>query len=114
MPEIDRKVRDGVRHEEIVETLQKAGIAVNLESFRKNLYRYRASLRKAGKVSAPDEPARVADGNPPVVSDEAEIPTAPTADQFETALDIRKRDEIGDKYLGKSRPIFGNKRSERK
>ncbi len=47
MPEIDEKIEQGVRHEEIVAALHEGGIEVNLEIFRKNLYRYRAKLRTA-------------------------------------------------------------------
>ena len=34
MPVIDRKVREGVRHEDIVEALQAAGLSVSLNTFR--------------------------------------------------------------------------------
>ncbi|XDJ36620.1 MAG: hypothetical protein V3Q69_13870 (plasmid) [Burkholderia sp.] len=48
MPEIDEKVEQGVQHEDIVAALREGGIEVNIETFRKNLYRYRAKLRAAG------------------------------------------------------------------
>lgn len=41
MPEIDRKVRAGVGHEEIVEALNAQGFDLKLTNFRSILYRYR-------------------------------------------------------------------------
>lgn len=115
MPEIDRKVQDGVRHEEILAALHAAGIDVNLETFRKNLYRYRAKLRASGGTSARSNPATTTNGNSSVGNVGVdETPAAIEESQFEDALDPKKRDAIGDKYLGKSRPLFGKTRSDKK
>lgn len=54
MPEIDQRVRDGVGHDEIVETLKQHGIEVKLETFRKYLYRYRKRMRGKDAASAAD------------------------------------------------------------
>ncbi|WP_050453546.1 hypothetical protein [Candidatus Burkholderia verschuerenii] len=115
MPEIDRKVQDGVRHEEIVAALAEAGIEVKLETLRKNLYRYRAKNRAVGVTSPPSRPASVTNGNSSASEDSEDQTPAPVAEnQFEDALDPKKRDAIGEKYLGKSRPLFGKTRSEKK
>lgn len=45
MPEIDPKIREGVRHEDILATLYASGIDINIHTFRSALYRYRKSLR---------------------------------------------------------------------
>jgi len=45
MPEIEEKLEQGVRHEEIVAALHTGGLDVTLETFRKTLYRYRAQRK---------------------------------------------------------------------
>ena len=55
MPDIDRRVREGVGHEEIVETLNQHGLDVKLETFRKYLYRYRKKTKGDATASAPVE-----------------------------------------------------------
>lgn len=55
MPDIDRRVREGVGHEEIVETLNRHGIEVKLETFRKYLYRYRKKAKSTEAALAPTE-----------------------------------------------------------
>jgi hypothetical protein len=98
MPEIDQKVTEGVRHEQILAALREEGIDVSLETFRKNLYRYRAKLRAAAGAPA-------ASG----VQDAASEPAA-AAVSFEEALDPRKRDEIAESYLNRRKPLIGAKR----
>lgn len=44
MPAIDQRVRAGVRHEEILALLAQQGIAIQRDTFRKYLYRYRKSV----------------------------------------------------------------------
>jgi len=55
MSDIDRRVREGVGHEEIVETLNRHGIEVKLETFRKYLYRYRKKAKSTEAALAPTE-----------------------------------------------------------
>ncbi|EBC1886511.1 hypothetical protein BU332_22870 [Salmonella enterica] len=117
MPEIDRQVRAGVQHEHIIQTLNANGFNLNLNTFRSYLYRYRRKLRSAGSSNpTPDveTSAQMANGNSPV---EEAISGGPSPDfsanDLADALDARKRDELGDKYLSRQRPIF-NKRSDKK
>lgn len=46
LPIIDRKVREGVEHGELVEELNRYGFDLNVHTFRTNLYRYRRKLRE--------------------------------------------------------------------
>jgi hypothetical protein len=111
MPEIDRKVHDGVRHGEIIAALNAEGLDATLETFRKNLYRYRAKLRKAEGSFRPVKPTAQVTGNSPVGTIATdETPTADNAN-FEAALDPKKRDQIGEQYLARRLPLIGKKRS---
>ncbi|WP_017162192.1 hypothetical protein ACE15N_22975 (plasmid) [Xanthomonas campestris pv. passiflorae] len=120
MPEIEEKLDQGVRHEEIVAALHAGGLDVTLETFRKTLYRYRAQ-RAGGTMKTPPKVVRAttADGNPQV---RADAPTedltaddaagdAPTSTSFDDALDRRKRDQVGESYLTRRKPIIGKKRT---
>ncbi|RBG50927.1 hypothetical protein BRM42_22065 [Xanthomonas oryzae pv. oryzae] len=117
MPEIEEKLDQGVRHEEIVAALHAGGLEVTLETFRKTLYRYRAQ-RASGTKETPPKAVRAttADGNPQV---RADAPTeaddtagdAPTPTSFDDALDRRKRDQVGESYLTRRKPIIGKKRT---
>ena len=55
MPDIDRRVREGVGHEEIVEALNQHGLDVKLETFRKYLYRFRKKTKGTEAAPAPVE-----------------------------------------------------------
>ncbi|KMY85740.1 hypothetical protein BUMB_03033c [Candidatus Paraburkholderia calva] len=103
-----------MRHEEIVQALSEAGIEVKLETLRKNLYRYRAKERAAGRIATPSKQATTKNGNSSAGEDSADETPATDTDQFEDALDPKKRDAIGEKYLGKSRPLFSKNRSGKK
>ena len=101
MPEIDRKVRAGVRHEEIIEALEAAGLSVKLNTFRRNLYLY----RKRNAATA---------GNPaPTTAGEAGTVAPATDADFEAALDPKARDALADPYLSRRPPIIGRKRKDR-
>ncbi len=114
MPEIDRQVRAGVQHDDIVETLNANGFDVNLNTFRSYLYRYRKKARASERQPEPAQATPKADGNSPVVSEgPGDVSPDFDADSLADALDARKRDELGDKYLGLKRPIF-SKRSDNK
>ena len=107
MPVIDRKVREGVRHEDIVEALQAAGLSVSLNTFRVNLYRYRKRSRAEGAASASAHPKT--HSSPPAAPGEAG-PSALDADAaFEAALDPKQRDALGDRYLTRRPPIVRKK-----
>lgn len=114
MPEIDRRVREGVQHEEIIETLNANGFNLNLNTFRSYLYRYRKKLRTGGVVSKPANSATTANGNSSVdeAVEEEETPSG-SPPSLDDILDAKKRDKLGDQYLSRTRPIF-NKRSEKK
>lgn len=114
MPEIDRRVREGVQHEEIVETLNTHGFDVNLNTFRSYLYRYRKQLRAGEGNPKPTKSTTTANGNSPVevAGEDNELPDD-VSPSLADALDARKRDQLGDKYLSRQRPIF-NKRSDKK
>jgi hypothetical protein len=111
MPEIDRKVHDGVRHEDIVATLNAEGIDVSLETFRKNLYRYRAKIRKPEPKQIPDDSAIQVNENLPHEPDEKlnELADSDGNSEFDSALDPKKRDQIGEEYLARRRPLIGSK-----
>jgi hypothetical protein len=110
MPVIDRKVREGVRHEDIVEALQAAGLSVSLNTFRVNLYRYRKRNRAEGAASTSMHPKT--HGSPSTASGEAG-PSALDADAaFEAALDPKQREALANRYLTRRPPIVRKKRSD--
>jgi len=114
MPVIDRKVREGVRHEDIVEALQAAGLNVSLNTFRVNLYRYRKRSQAQGAASTSAHPKT--HNSPPAVPGEAGPVAADASTDadaaFEAALDPKRRDAVGDSYLTRRPPIVGKKRSD--
>ena len=110
MPLIDRKVREGVRHEDIVDALEAAGLRLSLNTFRSYLYRYRKRNRAQGTASASAPPKT--HGSPAAAPGEAEAVAAgadPDA-AFEAALDPKRREAIGDGYLIRRPPIVRKKR----
>lgn len=52
MPDIEAKMAEGVRQEEILEALAKVGIELDIQTFRNYLYRYRKKQRKPGGVKS--------------------------------------------------------------
>jgi hypothetical protein len=109
MPVIDRKVREGVRHEDIVDALEAAGLRLSLNTFRSYLYRYRKRSQGQGAASTSAPPKT--HSSPPAAPGEAE-PSAPDADaDFEAALDPKRREALGESYLTRRPPIVRNKRS---
>jgi hypothetical protein len=110
MPAIDRKVREGVRHEDIVEALQAAGLNVSLNTFRVNLYRYRKRSQAQGAASTSAHPKT--HGSPSTASGEAgPVAAAGDADAaFEAALDPKQREALANRYLTRRPPIVGKKR----
>jgi hypothetical protein len=131
MPDIDRRVREGVDHETIVAGLTEAGLPININTFRSNLYRYRAKAKnsKVGSMAETPPPrsepntARntviatepMEDGNPPAELPETE-PDTVTAEtpKLGDILDANKSEAFTDQFMNRRRPIIGQKnRSEK-
>jgi hypothetical protein len=111
MPDIDRKVREGVKHEDIVSALKEAGLKLSLTTFRTYFYRYRKSLGKPSDDKAPEQE----DGNLFPTSAgliQAAISEVDT-EGFEAALDARQREATNQKYLGQT-PFFFPKKGKQK
>lgn len=66
MPLIEQRVRDGVRHEDILAMLAQHGIHVQLNTFRIYLFRYRKAVAE-GKL----HPARIPPAPEPVSTGKA-------------------------------------------
>lgn len=102
MPEIERKVREGVRYADIVAALEEGGIKVGLETFRKYLHRYRKARRG-------DLRARRADGHsvrdaetqatPDSSDDMVKASPTPDDDRVRAMLDPRERDEFAEQFF---------------
>ncbi len=114
MPVIDRKVREGVRHEDIVQALAAAGLRVSLNTFRVNLYRYRKRHQAQGAAS--ESAHAKAHNSPPAAPGQAEAVAAKASTDsdaaFEAALDPKRREALGDSYLTRRPPIVRNKRRD--
>lgn len=106
MPEIERKVREGVRYADIVAALEEGGIKIGLETFRKYLHRYR-------KARSGDVRARRADGHsdsssvrdaetqatPDSPDDMVKASPTPDDDRVRAMLDPRERDEFAEQFI---------------
>jgi hypothetical protein len=103
MEDIDRKVREGVRHQDIVDALTEAGMEVSLGTFRMNLYRYR-HLKLVASHQQKGEPPAQAVPSPPLPAESEE--------DFEAALDPTQRQATTQKYTGRRPPILGQKRNQ--
>jgi hypothetical protein len=115
MPEIDRQIRAGVRHEDIVETLNANGFSLNMNTFRTNLYQYRKNLSSLNieSESEPNKQIVQAHSKPSseVCIDDGVPNTNQSSPSFDDILDARKRDAFSEQYLNRKKPIF-NKRSK--
>lgn len=114
MPEIDRRIREGVQHDEILAALNQNGFDLNLNTFRSNLYRYRKKMR-----SEPKSPAKETDANgnlqqtAPVSVDESQAKeNLSNTEQLEQIFSDENRGGLGDKYLKKQSQLFGKNRSK--
>jgi hypothetical protein len=94
MPDIDRRVREGIQHEEIIDTLNANGFDLNLNTFRSYLYRYRKTLQAAEGTASSSRVPLAPDASP------AESPS------LDDVLDPIRRETIGAQYLGRTRPLF--------
>lgn len=109
--EIERKIEEGVLHEDIVQALNQNGVEVSLETFRKNLYRNRQRTKAKGVSPVPVKPkprtTEKADGNSLSVQVEpAEEEETTGTPSLEDILDPKKRDKLGDSYLTRTKPMF--------
>lgn len=122
MPDILRRIDEGVSHEQIVEALNRGGqFDLNLGTFRKYLYRYRKKLRQQPKSGKPAvETAARTNGNlsSELVQDSDDETqgdeTKTDSEKLAEVLSARNRDTLGDNYLNRSRPILGKSRSKNK
>lgn len=132
MPQIELKLSEGAKHEEILNVLNENGFNLTLGSFRTYLYRYRNKIKKVKK--------KISENNPHtenIVEDVSEINTgvgnddnngnignqnltevsAPIENEIngdsdrsiDDILNARTRDQVGDKYINQKRSIFRKK-----
>lgn len=130
MPDIDRRVREGVEHETIVAGLAEAGLTINLNTFRSNLYRYRnrANGSKAGNTAEtppthPEPntarntviaPEPIEDGNPTSEISETEPDTVPAlTPKLADILDAKKSESFTDQFMHRRKPLIGRNRSDK-
>lgn len=117
MPDILRRIDDGVSHEQIVEALNRSGqLDLNLGTFRKYLYRYRKKLRQQLKLEKPnaENSARTNDNLSSKQVQESDDEAQTESDKLAEVISARNRGSLGDNYLNKSRPILGKSRSQKK
>lgn len=125
MPEIEQRLEAGERYQQIVDALNKAGIEINLKTFKNYLYRYRKSRKHKGgenprATSAPGAadrateenapPSPEADGNQPEREQRQEVAESESESEEQTLDDIldarrRDRDDTTDQYLSQTRPL---------
>ena len=110
MPEIDIKVREGVSHEDILATLYASGMDINIHTFRSTLYRYRKSQRADVETEIREEEELVPMTRlvPPSAGPEIILPPGNASD-FEEALDPKNRENLGNHYLSRRKPIIRSK-----
>ncbi len=113
MPHIDAKVREGIRHEDLVKVLAESGLKVSLAVFRNNLYMYR---NKQSKVAKPEQRLSLdlAPGEAEF-STSVSVPIAPSWNSEESAEASFNLDEQrvkNEKYMNLQRPVFNKKRTE--
>lgn len=109
LPEIDLRVRAGVRHEEIVAALAANGLVMSLNTFRTYLHRWRKTAQADAHEGSP--PAAASASHSPLgVTANSIRPavnrSAPDRPDLDAVLDRGTRDEIGEKYLARGRPLF--------
>jgi hypothetical protein len=121
MPEIDRLVREGVTHDDVVAGLAERGIGVSLGTFRKNLYRYRR--KAAAKPAAPMIEASPLPRPEPIggagdqisalpTSVESEKSPAPMGLSFAEAMKPEKRDAFAEQFVTSPRRRIGQKKDQ--
>jgi len=103
MPIIDRRIHEGISHQEIIETLRANGLDINPYTFRTTLYAYRKSLQKnSSKQTKADNKMVVENIRPD---------KEPTTSSLTTndMLDPKKRDALGEIYLNRKPSSFKRK-----
>jgi len=110
MPEILRRLDEGVSHEQIVEALNQSGhFDLSLGTFRKYLYRYRQKLRRRTDTSSNFSGEKMHYQIDELQSNE----TKSASEKLEDIISARNRETLGDNYINRSRPIFGKSRSQK-
>lgn len=115
MPEIDRRLREGVRHEDIAAALTANGLAVSLGTFRKTLHRWRAAARRATSEDVLPVPAKIVPLRMALSAEPARPPAEPAARDrpgLDGVLERARRNDIGDEYLARGRPLFKRSKGE--
>jgi len=106
LPEIERRLKDGVTHEEIVALLNASGLEMTLGTFRNYLYRHRNAARSVAAVAAPG----TGGSKGSLEAETATHASAPVAKSsglaLEDILDPEKRGAIGDEYLERRRSLL--------
>jgi len=95
MPQIEQKIAQGVQHQALVDALCKAGLEVNLNTFRKTLARYR-QRQKPGGQRAVEAPLASAGAS-------AEPPQAEEAPE-----------QVADRYMRRRRSILRDPKEAKK
>lgn len=102
MPDIDQKIREGVSHADILETLETHDIKINLNTFRSYLYRFRK--KNQSSVAKPDGNQKEVIEAEPLKNDTHYLDD--DDDDDIDFLDGRSREKFSDKYLERKRPLF--------
>ena len=109
MPDIDRRVREGIQHEEIIDTLNANGFALNLNTFRSYLYRYRRAVQDDGQAVPAAHTVLDVSLPAPAADPASRADISPSLDDL---FDPIRRDALGEKYLGRTRPLFQKGKSQ--
>jgi hypothetical protein len=112
MPDIDRKIKEGVTHQEMVQALRRAGLEITLGNFRMNLYRYRQKL-KDGQPAAPEveETGNLFPASTNLIQTAISAGSQGSEPDFEAALDPKQQEAANSKFFATKKPIIGNKRN---
>lgn len=109
MPDIDRRVSEGVSHGDIISALAEEGLVVSMATFRTNLYRYRKDI-KGGKP----EPEIAGQGGEisiePPRQEVMRLAITTSDEDFEAAMDPSRRNELAGQYVNSRKPILGKKK----
>ncbi|RWA36896.1 conjugal transfer protein TraD [Xylella fastidiosa] len=114
MPEIEEKLAAGVQLGTIHKALTDAGFDLTFQTLKTYLYRYRKKVRTSEIPAKLTKSSITANSNSPVghIGEDKQLPCE-VSSSLADALDARKRDQLGDKYLNRQKPIF-NKQSDKK
>lgn len=96
MPDILKRLEDGIKLGEIIEILKSNGIEIGAPTLRNYIYRYRKTMAKK-EVSNFDKA--------PVVSAKSET-TVPEKKKFKDVLKAHRAGNVGDKYINEYKTIL--------